>query len=162
MVCPVHYVWPERPLGLGSVVVYLTTLFALARGVSNGSAAIVIVQAGIFAEASRQLVRVLAQLELDFNSVERVVEYLGVPQEAPAVIEGSRPPAYWPSNSGQLVAENLVVRYGPDLPDVLKNLSFVIQPSEKIGVVGHKPLVVSSWLIGVLDRSEGPAQENQP
>lgn len=79
--------------------------------------------------------RVLAQLELDFNSVERVVEYLGVPQEAPAIIEGNRPPAYWPSNSGQLVVENLIVRYNPDLPDVLKNLSFVVQPSEKIGVV---------------------------
>lgn len=142
VVCLVYYVWLERPLGLGSVVVYLTTLFALARGVSNGSAAIVIVQAGIFAEASRQLVRVLAQLELDFNSVERVVEYLGVPQEAPAIIEGSRPPAYWPSSNGQLVVENLVVRYSPDLPDVLKNLSFVVQPTEKIGVVGHRLLAV--------------------
>ncbi|KAG1834405.1 P-loop containing nucleoside triphosphate hydrolase protein [Suillus variegatus] len=110
---------------LGSVVVYLTTLFALSQGVSNGSSAIVIVQAGIFAEASRQLVRVLAQLELDFNAVERVVEYLGK----------SRPPAYWPSSDGQLVVENLVVRYSPDLPDVLKNISFVVQPSEKIGVV---------------------------
>ncbi|KAG1904761.1 ABC transporter type 1, transmembrane domain-containing protein [Suillus fuscotomentosus] len=119
---------------LGSVVVYLTTLFALSQGVSNGSSAIVIVQAGIFAEASRQLVRVLAQLELDFNAVERVVEYLDVPQEAPAIIEKSRPPAYWPSSDGQLVVENLVVRYSPDLPDVLKNISFVVQPSEKIGV----------------------------
>jgi len=44
-------------LGLGSVVVFAATMFALWRGVSNGSAAIVIVQAGIFAEASRQLVR---------------------------------------------------------------------------------------------------------
>lgn len=116
-------------------MVYLTTLFALSQGVSNGSAAVVIVQAGIFAEASRQLVRVLAQLELDFNAVERVVEYLGVPQEAPAIIEKNRPPAYWPSSNGQLAVENLVVRYSPDLPDVLKNISFVVQPSEKIGVV---------------------------
>lgn len=43
---------------------------------SGGATAIVIVQSGTFAEASRQLVRVLAQLELDFNSVERIVEYL--------------------------------------------------------------------------------------
>jgi len=45
------------PLGLGSVVVYATTLFALLMGVNSGLTAIVIVQAGIFAEASRQLVR---------------------------------------------------------------------------------------------------------
>lgn len=42
---------------LGSVVVLLTTLFALLSGVSEGLAAVVIVQSGVFAEASRQLVR---------------------------------------------------------------------------------------------------------
>ncbi|KAF7337494.1 P-loop containing nucleoside triphosphate hydrolase protein [Mycena sanguinolenta] len=86
---------------LGSVVVFATTLFALWMGVTNGAAAIVIVQAGIFAEASRQLVKVAAQLELDFNM------------------------------------ENLVVKYAPDLPAVLRNLSFTIKPSEKVGVVGR-------------------------
>ena len=39
------------------MVVFLTTLFALWKGVSDGSTAIVIVQSGIFAEASRQLVK---------------------------------------------------------------------------------------------------------
>lgn len=43
--------------GLGSVVVMLGTLFALLSGVQAGIAAVVIVQAGVFAEASRQLVR---------------------------------------------------------------------------------------------------------
>lgn len=38
-------------------MVYAATMFALWKGVTNGSTAIVIVQAGIFAEASRQLVR---------------------------------------------------------------------------------------------------------
>ena len=137
--------------GLGSVVVFATTLFALWMGVPNGATAIAIVQAGIFADASRQLVksvtclvtrflvdclyRVAAQLELDFNSVERVVEYLDVPQEAPAIIENSRPPAYWPSSSGGLVVDNLTVTYAKTLPSVLKNLSFTVRPSEKIGIV---------------------------
>jgi hypothetical protein len=43
--------------GLGSVVVYLATLFGLWKGVSDGSMAIAIVQAGIFADASRQVVK---------------------------------------------------------------------------------------------------------
>ncbi|KAF4573251.1 hypothetical protein EYR36_007762 [Pleurotus pulmonarius] len=119
---------------LGSIVVFATTLFALWRSVSDGSAAIVIVQAGIFAEASRQLVRVAAQVELDFNSVERIVEYLEVPQEAPAIIEKSRPPAYWPSSEGGIVIEDLVVKYAKFLPDVLRNISFSINPREKIGI----------------------------
>ncbi|KZT30801.1 P-loop containing nucleoside triphosphate hydrolase protein, partial [Neolentinus lepideus HHB14362 ss-1] len=122
---------------LGSVVVFLTTLFALWSGVSDGFAALVIVQAGVFAEASRVLVRVAAQVELDFNSVERIVEYLDVPQEAPALILEKTPPAYWPSTSGRLIVEHLVVRYAPDLPAVLSDVSFMIEPSEKIGVVGR-------------------------
>ncbi|PPQ69785.1 hypothetical protein CVT26_014173 [Gymnopilus dilepis] len=122
---------------LGSVIVFAATMFALWQGVTNGSAAIVIVQAGIFADASRQLVKVAAQLELDFNSVERVVEYLDVVQEAPAIVEKNRPPAYWPSSSGELVVEDLVVQYAPNLPAVLHNVSFVVKPSEKIGVVGR-------------------------
>jgi len=42
---------------IGAIVVFLTTLFAVFRGVSDGFTAVVIVQAGIFAEASRQLVK---------------------------------------------------------------------------------------------------------
>jgi ABC-type multidrug transport system fused ATPase/permease subunit len=58
-----------------------------------------------------------------------------VPQEAPAIIEKSRPPAYWPSSDGELVVDDLTVRYAPSLPAVLRNLSFTVKPSEKIGVV---------------------------
>ncbi|RXW24050.1 hypothetical protein EST38_g1810 [Candolleomyces aberdarensis] len=122
------------PTGLGSVVVFAATFFALYQGISDGSAGLVIVQAAVFAEASRRLVRVAAQLELDFNSVERVVEYLDVPQEAPAIIPDHRPPAYWPSNSGSLVVQDLEVKYAPHLPSVLRNISFSVNPGEKIGV----------------------------
>ena len=110
-------------------------MYALWQGVGDGTTAIIFIQATIFAEASRQLVSVAAQLELDFNSVERVVEYLDVPQEAPAVIEKGRPPAYWPSDTGELVVENLVVQYAPHLPAALHNVTFRVKPSEKIGVV---------------------------
>lgn len=80
--------------------------------------------------------RVAAQLELDFNSVERVKEYLDLPQEAPAIIEKNRPPAYWPSSTGELVVEDLTVKYAPNLPPAIQNLSFSVKPSEKIAVVG--------------------------
>lgn len=143
---------------LGSVVVFATTLFALWAGVNDGSTAIIIVQATVFAEANRQLVRVAAQLELDFNSVERVVEYLSVPQEAPAVILDRRPPAYWPSSNGSVVVDNLVLRYAPHLPPVLKSLSFEVNPSEKIGVVGRtgsgKSTLALSFL-RMVEASEG-------
>lgn len=81
--------------------------------------------------------RVLAQLELDFNSVERIAEYLEVPQEAPAIVADHRPPAYWPSSDGELRVEALEVKYAPDLPSVLHGISFTVHPAEKIGVVGR-------------------------
>jgi ABC-type multidrug transport system fused ATPase/permease subunit len=83
------------------------------------------------------LVKVAAQLELDFNSVERVVEYLNIPQEAPAKIESNPVPAHWPSKDGNIKFENLEIRYSLDLPPVLKKLSFTVQPHEKIGVCGR-------------------------
>jgi ABC-type multidrug transport system fused ATPase/permease subunit len=108
----------------------------LLANVSDGLAAIVIVQSAVFAEASRQLVRVLAQVELDFNSVERIVEYLEVPQEGPPITD-RRPPAYWPSTEGEVHVEDLVVRYSENLPPALNHISFTVRPREKIGVVSN-------------------------
>jgi ABC-type multidrug transport system fused ATPase/permease subunit len=75
-------------------------------------------------------------VELDFNSVERIVEYLDVPQEAPLIME-KRPPAYWPSSNGGVEIENLVIRYSENLPAVLKSISFSVLPREKIGIVSR-------------------------
>ncbi|WAQ92564.1 hypothetical protein PtA15_17A45 [Puccinia triticina] len=122
---------------LGSVVVFLTTCFALVSGVSEGFAAISVVQAEIFAQATRSLVSVFAQLELDFNAVERITEYLKIPQEAPSIIESFRPPAYWPSDTSGLIVENLVVKYADHLPAALKAISFEIKPREKVGIIGR-------------------------
>ncbi|GJJ10044.1 hypothetical protein Clacol_004270 [Clathrus columnatus] len=121
-------------VGLGSVVVFCASVFALLSGVDTGYAAVIIVQAGIFAESSRQLIRVSAQLELDFNSVERIAEYLTVPGEASAIIENCRPPAYWPSSLGGIEVKGLTVKYRPDLPPVLDGLSFEVRPGEKVGI----------------------------
>ena len=148
--CKFHYQDSSHRLiqdfeGLGSIVVFFATTFALFSNVSNGFAAIVIVQSGVFAEASRQLVRVLAQVELDFNSVERIVEYLEVPQEAPLITE-RRPPAYWPSTEGQVHIDNLVVKYSESLPPALDHVSFTVQPREKIGVVSTLPYTFRTGL----------------
>lgn len=79
--------------------------------------------------------------EQDFNSVERAQEFLTLPQEPPAIIEGHRPPAYWPSLSNKnapfLEVKDLSIRYAPELPAVLQGLNFTIKAKEKIGVVGR-------------------------
>lgn len=76
---------------------------------------------------------------MNFNAVERVQEYLELPQEPPATIESNRPPAYWPSSdSGPnfLSVRELEIKYAPDLPTVFKG-SFDIKAGEKIGLIGR-------------------------
>lgn len=70
------------------------------------------------------------------NCVERVQEYSDIDQEPPAVIESNRPPADWPM-SGQVQVEDLSISYSPELPHVLKSLTFSTSSAEKIGVVGR-------------------------
>lgn len=56
--------------------------------------------------------------QMDLNSMERVVEYLDLPQEPPTIVESHRPPAYWPSSSDSdslVVVEDLEIRYAPEL-----------------------------------------------
>lgn len=74
--------------------------------------------------------------------MERVVEYLDLPQEPPAIIESNRPPAYWPSSTSPnkdhlLVVEDLVVKYAPELPAVLRGVSFSLKARERVGLLGR-------------------------
>jgi ABC-type multidrug transport system fused ATPase/permease subunit len=68
--------------------------------------------------------------------VERIDEYLKIEQEPPRIVDAYRPPPEWPYE-GAIKVENLSIRYAPDLPDVLKQVSFEVGKFEKIAVVGR-------------------------
>ena len=78
-------------------------------------------------------IRHYTNLELDMNAAERIIEYSNLPTES---LEGADPPAAWPSE-GRLEVNDLVVSYAPDLPPVLKGLTFRVERNERIGVVGR-------------------------
>ena len=82
-----------------------------------------------------KLIRSFATLEQSMVALERVKEYLELPQEPPAIVE-PRPPTDWPS-AGRIECRDLVLRYAPELPDVLHNLTFTIAPGEKVGILGR-------------------------
>ena len=89
------------------------------------------------------------------SSVERVVEYLDLPQEPAAIIESNRPPAYWPSSSSEnrdsmLVVEGLSVKYAPDLPAVLKDISFSLKAKERVGLLGRTGSGKSTLAMSIL------------
>ncbi|KUJ23669.1 putative ABC bile acid transporter [Mollisia scopiformis] len=78
-------------------------------------------------------IRHYTNLELDMNAAERIIEYSRLPTES---LEGADPPAAWPSE-GRLEVDDLIVGYAPDLPPVLKGLSFSVERNERVGVVGR-------------------------
>ncbi|KAL5499202.1 hypothetical protein ACEPAH_1720 [Sanghuangporus vaninii] len=81
------------------------------------------------------MVRRFVGLEQSMVAVERVKEYSEIPREGPETVE-PRPPASWPSK-GEIEVEHLHIRYAPELPDVLHDLCFKVEPGEKIGILGR-------------------------
>ncbi|KAK6932100.1 ABC transporter type 1, transmembrane domain [Dillenia turbinata] len=91
------------------------------------------------------VLRLASLAENSLNSVERVGTYIELPSEAPPVIESNRPPPGWPS-SGAIKFEDVYLRYRPELPPVLHGLSFLVSPSDKVGIVGRTGAGKSSML----------------
>ena len=79
------------------------------------------------------------------NAVERIVEYSTIDIEGPPIIPENRPPPNWPSK-GELVFENVSLRYGKHLPLVLHGLSFKVPGSMHLGVCGRTGSGKSSLL----------------
>lgn len=65
-------------------------------------------------------------------SLERIRDFLNIEHEPEPTKDGT-PPAYWPA-SGALHVERLSARYSVDGPRVLEDISFTINPSERVGV----------------------------
>uniref|UniRef100_A0A1Y1M3W5 ABC transporter domain-containing protein n=1 Tax=Photinus pyralis TaxID=7054 RepID=A0A1Y1M3W5_PHOPY len=80
-------------------------------------------------------VKNITDIENHMISVERILEYDYIGQEGQ---ESSRNmlPVTWPS-SGEIRFEKVNVKYGKTDPNVLKDLTFSVEPLLKIGIVGR-------------------------
>lgn len=144
---------------VGDLVAFFAGAFiVLSIGkIDAGSAGLSLSYALSFTENVLWLVRLYAINEQNMNSVERIKEYLDVEQEAEAVIEDTRPAANWPSQ-GSVEFINYTTRYRPDLEPVLRNVTFKIRPSEKVGIVGRTGAGKSSLALALfrgLEAEEG-------
>lgn len=77
--------------------------------------------------------RQYSNVELDMNATERIVEYSNITIEDQG---GHDAPAAWPTE-GKLEVNDLVVSYAPDLPPVLRGLTFSVTRNQRVGVVGR-------------------------
>ena len=97
-------------------------------------------------QALNWVVRMATDMETQIVSVERIEEYTKLPSEAPPHIPETAPAADWPTK-GDILIDNMSMRYRPELEPVLKHLSLHIQPGEKIGVVGRTGAGKSSLVL---------------
>jgi ABC-type multidrug transport system fused ATPase/permease subunit len=123
---------------IGALVAFLSAAFVLLNigTVDAGAAGLSLTYAVTFTENVLWLVRLYAEAQTNMNSVERVREYLEVEQEAAKVIEDRRPPSGWPAK-GAVDFVDYSTRYRSDLDCVLKDVSFSVNPGEKVGIVGR-------------------------
>ncbi|KAI0376643.1 P-loop containing nucleoside triphosphate hydrolase protein [Hypomontagnella monticulosa] len=135
---------------LGDFVSFFAGVFVvLSLGkIDAGSAGISLSYAIGFSDYILWLVRLYATNEQNMNSVERVKEYLDVEQEAPPINEKNRPPQNWPAH-GSVEFIGYSTRYRKELDPVLKNVTFKIQPREKVGIVGRTGAGKSSLTLAI-------------
>ncbi|CAM0913131.1 unnamed protein product [Alopecurus aequalis] len=83
------------------------------------------------------------ETEKEMVSVERVVEYVGIPQEE---LEGSESPhRSWPTE-GRIEFEHVTLRYKADLPPALNDISFHVASGMQVGIIGRTGAGKSSIL----------------
>eukprot|EP00762_Andalucia_godoyi_P001839 ANDGO_06067.mRNA.1 ABC transporter C family member 12 len=139
----------ERLEFIGNGVVVMTALFAILRRseIDAASAGLALTYALSVTGTLNWLIRMLVTTESAFTSVERIIEYTEIAKERDAIVETRRPPGGWPS-AGRIELRGVCIRYRPGLPLALNHVSLVVNPGEKIGVVGRtgsgKSTLVSS------------------
>ncbi|XP_069457987.1 ATP-binding cassette sub-family C member 4-like isoform X1 [Ovis canadensis] len=97
-------------------------------------------------------IRLSVEVENMMISVERVIEYTELEQEAPWELE-FHPPPDWPNN-GMIALSKVNFKYSSDGPLVLKDLTTDIKPGEKVGIVGRTGAGKSSFIAALFRLSE--------
>ncbi|XP_039479923.1 probable multidrug resistance-associated protein lethal(2)03659 [Drosophila santomea] len=134
-------------------IVIVTLAFFIFPPSSAADVGLAITQAMGLTSTVQWAVRQSTELENTMISVERVIDYEEI--EAEGALEAptdEKPPESWPEH-GKIEFDDLSLRYKPyeKTESVLKSLSFVIKPREKVGIVGRTGAGKSS-LINALFR----------
>ncbi|EFX00086.1 ABC bile acid transporter [Grosmannia clavigera kw1407] len=113
---------------------FALTITALATGLSSGLVAFVLTAAANFVNSTQVLCRRYGELQMQFVSVERVIELLDLDQEPIGDID---PPAAWPTTNDDIVFDDVTVRYAPHLEPSLRNITMRIPAGSTVAVTGR-------------------------
>ncbi|KAG0326962.1 hypothetical protein BG004_002850, partial [Podila humilis] len=129
--------WLDVHLRLLSTIVLLSaSLFAVLGGksVDPSMVGLTLSFALTISDEVTNLVRIYCDLQNQLVSVERIVEYTDLNDEAPD--KTFDVPVEWPDR-GHIVFKNYSARYREGLDLVIKNITLDIKPGEKVGIVGR-------------------------
>ncbi|XP_008207016.1 probable multidrug resistance-associated protein lethal(2)03659 isoform X1 [Nasonia vitripennis] len=97
-----------------------------------------------------------AEAEHQLMAVDRLREYSKLPEEDEKRVDSKKPreiPQKWPS-TGFIEFNNMSMWYNKEEDKILKNLKFVIKPSEKVGIVGQTGAGKSSLIAALFRLAE--------
>lgn len=119
---------------MSSSATLVMTLIAVYTGMTPGLTAFVLITASKFVVHTEWMCRIYGMLEMDFTSVERVVELLDIETEAPGVVD---PPAHWPTFTGDIEFDDVTIRYAENLEPALQNITLRIPAGSNTAVIGR-------------------------
>ncbi|CAG0893468.1 unnamed protein product [Cyprideis torosa] len=92
------------------------------------------------------------------SSCERILEYIRrLPKEGELVKQEQVPPKSWPEK-GSITFNHVYARYRPNVPRVLRNVSFRIEGGERVGIIGRTgagKTTLFAVLLRLLEPEEG-------
>jgi ATP-binding cassette subfamily C (CFTR/MRP) protein 1 len=145
--------WLELALTL--CVTAINTLLVLVAVINRHSTSAGILAAAMASAASMTgaivwLVVEWTNVEVGITSVERVQEYIELPPQQDCSVSSSALDPEW-LKSGALSFQHLSVRYRPELPLALDDVSFEVKPGQRVGICGRTGSGKST-LLGVMWR----------
>jgi ABC-type multidrug transport system fused ATPase/permease subunit len=143
---------------LGSLLVFITAIFGVTSKNSTyaGLTGLALTYALQVTSALSLAVRSITEVEQLMNSVERNFYYTySIPHEE---LDGEEPPPNWPER-GTITFENVSLRYRPQLPLVLHQVSFTVQGGERVGILGRTGSGKSSIIAALFRLVELPLDQ---
>ncbi|CBN74323.1 similar to canalicular multispecific organic anion transporter [Ectocarpus siliculosus] len=138
---------------LGALVVFLATLMAVVAGRSSpGMVGLGLSYALTITRTLSFGVRSSTALENQFNSVERVQEFIGLAQEEDDShkVKASGPATRRPWPSSGIELRDVDARHRPDLPLVLNGVTLSVKCGERVGICGRSGSGKSSLALALV------------
>ncbi|XP_055295955.1 multidrug resistance-associated protein 1 isoform X2 [Sitodiplosis mosellana] len=123
---------------VGNLIILFAALFAVLsrNSIDPGMVGLSVSYALQITQTLNWLVRMTSEVETNIVAVERIKEYAETKQEAAWENPNAVVPKNWPEY-GKVQFKNFDVRYREGLDLVLRNVSFTIRETEKVGIVGR-------------------------